>query len=77
MNKKKIVSKHPKKYKVKFTLSNGDVIELSSTRKNDKTTELDIDPSSHRAWTKKYDLSSDKGGMAAKFANKFKGMMDI
>lgn len=70
-------NKHPEMHVCKFTLASGDVIAIKSARKIDRTIELDVDPTTHRAWTKQYDLSSDKGGMAARFANRFKGMMDI
>ncbi|QEK38620.1 50S ribosomal protein L31 [Candidatus Cytomitobacter primus] len=69
-------SKHPKMNKVVLTLTDGSTVEIMSSRGGKEAVELDIDPKSHRAWTKQDKLGLEKDGMAARFSKRF-GMMDI
>ncbi len=73
-NKNEKKSIHPNTFPVKVFLTDGSSIELVSTS-NKKEMNLDIDPLSHHAWTKKFKLDTRKDSRAAKFNNKFPGMM--
>ncbi len=62
---------HPKYHTINVTLTDGTSFETRSTwGKEGDTMRLDIDPSSHPAWTGVHRLM-DAGGKLAKFNSKF------
>ena len=73
MNKSK--GFHPDYHRITVTLTDGSEFETYSTygKEGDKLT-LDIDPSSHPAWTGGDQKLMDRGGRLSRFKKKFEGM---
>jgi large subunit ribosomal protein L31 len=64
---------HPDYHKVKIVLTDGTSFETRSTwGKEGDSLRLDIDPSTHPAWTGVHRLM-DTGGQLSKFKNRFQG----
>ena len=62
---------HPKYHTINVALTDGTTFETRSTwGKEGETMRLDIDPSSHPAWTGVHRLM-DAGGQLARFNSKF------
>ena len=62
---------HPNYHTIKVALTDGSTFETRSTwGKEGETMRLDIDPSSHPAWTGVHRLM-DAGGQLARFKSKF------
>ncbi len=62
---------HPEYHTIKVALTDGTTFETRSTwGKKDEVLRLDIDPSSHPAWTGVHRLM-DSGGQLSKFNSKF------
>lgn len=65
---------HPDYHKIKVVLTNGTEYWTRSTYgKDGDTLNLDIDPSTHPAWTGGNQQLLDRGGRISKFKDKFKG----
>jgi large subunit ribosomal protein L31 len=66
---------HPDYHSIKIVLTNGTSYMTHSTYgKEGDTLNLDIDPSSHPAWTGQTGTVLDRGGRISRFKDKFKGM---
>ena len=66
---------HPDYHRVKIVMTNGTEYWTRSTYgKDGDTLNLDIDPSSHPAWTGGTGQLLDRGGRISRFKDKFKGM---
>ena len=64
---------HPDYHTIKVMMTDGTTFETKSTwGKEGDTLRLEIDPSTHPAWTGQHRLL-DTGGQLAKFKNRFKG----
>ncbi|MEN8237227.1 MAG: 50S ribosomal protein L31 [Pseudomonadota bacterium] len=64
---------HPDYHTIKVMMTDGTTFETKSTwGKKGDTLRLEIDPSTHPAWTGQHRLL-DTGGQLAKFKNRFKG----
>jgi large subunit ribosomal protein L31 len=65
---------HPDYHVIDVTLTDGSVVQMRSTygKEGDSVT-LDIDPSSHPAWTGGAQRLMDTGGRVSKFKKKFEG----
>ena len=64
---------HPDYHKITVVMTDGTTFETRSTMgKEGDTVRLDIDPSSHPAWTGVYRLI-ETGGQLSKFNKKFAG----
>lgn len=62
---------HPNYHTIKVTMTDGSTFETKSTYgKEGDTLRLDIDPSTHPAWTGVHRLM-DSGGQLARFNSKF------
>lgn len=67
---------HPDYHKIKVVMTNGTSFETFSTYgKEGATLNLDIDPSSHPAWTGGNQQLTDRGGRLSKFKKKFEGFL--
>ena len=65
---------HPKYNVVNVTLTDGSVVQMRTTWGNDGDAfSLDIDPSSHPAWTGGSQRLMDTGGRVSRFKKKFEG----
>ena len=65
---------HPDYHKIKVQLTDGTVFETRSTYgKDGDKINLDIDPSSHPAWTGGKQKLLDTGGRVSKFKKKYEG----
>ena len=65
---------HPSYHKIKVVMTDGSEFETKSTwGKENDTLKLDIDPSSHPAWTGVHRLV-DTAGQLAKFNKRFEGL---
>ena len=65
---------HPDYHVIDVTLTDGSVVQMRSTYgKEGDTVTLDIDPSSHPAWTGGAQRLMDTGGRVSKFKKKFEG----
>ncbi|MEM6679556.1 MAG: 50S ribosomal protein L31 [Pseudomonadota bacterium] len=65
---------HPDYHTVTVTMTDGSTVEMRSTYgKEGDTLTLDIDPSSHPAWTGGSQRLMDTGGRVSKFKKKFEG----
>jgi large subunit ribosomal protein L31 len=63
---------HPDYHTIKVVMTNGTEYETRSTYgKEGDTLNLDIDPSTHPAWTGGQQQLVDRGGRLSKFKNKF------
>jgi len=66
---------HPDYHQVKVVMTNGDeFITYSTYGSEGDTIQLDIDPSSHPAWTGGDQKLMDRGGRLSRFKKKFEGM---
>ena len=66
---------HPDYHMIKVQMTDGTVYETRSTWGNEgDTLQLDIDPTSHPAWTGSNSRLMDAGGQVAKFNKKFAGI---
>jgi large subunit ribosomal protein L31 len=67
---------HPDYHKIKVVMTNGESFETYSTYGSEGATlNLDIDPSSHPAWTGGNQQLLDRGGRLSKFKKKFEGFL--
>ncbi len=66
---------HPDYHMIKVQMTNGTVFETRSTwGKEGDTMNLDIDPSTHPAWTGGSQSLVDRGGRVSKFKKRFEGL---
>lgn len=66
---------HPDYHRIKVVMTNGTEYWTHSTYgKEGDTLNLDIDPTSHPAWTGATGQLMDRGGRISRFKDKFKGM---
>jgi large subunit ribosomal protein L31 len=66
---------HPDYHRIKIVMTNGTEYWTRSTYgKEGDTLNLDIDPTSHPAWTGATGTVLDRGGRISRFKDKFKGM---
>ena len=66
---------HPDYHMIKVQMTDGTVFETRSTwGKEGDTMTLDIDPTSHPAWTGGAQRLMDTGGQVAKFNKRFGGL---
>jgi large subunit ribosomal protein L31 len=66
---------HPDYHRIKIVMTNGTEYWTRSTYgKDGDTLNLDIDPTSHPAWTGATGTVLDRGGRISRFKDKFKGM---
>ena len=66
---------HPDYHVVDVKLTDGSTVQMKSTwGKEGDTLTLDIDPSSHPAWTGGSSRLMDTGGRVSKFKKKYEGL---
>jgi large subunit ribosomal protein L31 len=66
---------HPDYHSIKIVMTNGtEYMTRSTYGKEGDTLNLDIDPTSHPAWTGNTGAVLDRGGRISRFKDKFKGM---
>ena len=66
---------HPEYHLITVKLTDGSTYETRSTwGKEGETLSLDIDPSSHPAWTGGSAKLMDTGGRVSRFKNKYAGL---
>ena len=66
---------HPDYHRIKVIMTNGTEYWTRSTYgKAGDSLNLDIDPTSHPAWTGGSQTLLDRGGRISKFKDKFKGL---
>lgn len=66
---------HPDYHKIKVVMTNGTEYTTYSTWGSEgDTMNLDIDPSSHPAWTGGNQSMLDRGGRVSKFKKRFDGL---
>jgi large subunit ribosomal protein L31 len=66
---------HPDYHLIDVKLTNGDVLQMKSTWGTEgQTLSLEIDPSSHPAWTGGSSRLMDAGGRVTKFKKKYEGL---
>jgi large subunit ribosomal protein L31 len=66
---------HPDYHRIKVVMTNGTEYWTRSTYgKEGDTLNLDIDPTTHPAWTGATGTLLDRGGRISRFKDKFKGM---
>ncbi|MEC8287299.1 MAG: 50S ribosomal protein L31 [Pseudomonadota bacterium] len=67
---------HPDYHKIEVVMTDGTKYETYSTYGADgDTLTLDIDPTSHPAWTGGSQQILDRGGRVSKFNKKFEGLI--
>ena len=67
---------HPDYHTIKVVLTNGtEYLTRSTYGEAGATLNLDIDPSTHPAWTGGNQTLLDRGGRVSRFNSKFKGFM--
>ena len=67
---------HPDYHMIKVQMTDGTVFETRSTwGKEGDTLVLEIDPTSHPAWTGGNQTLLDRGGRVSRFAAKYGGFM--
>ncbi|MGF1462243.1 MAG: 50S ribosomal protein L31 [Maricaulaceae bacterium] len=67
---------HPDYHIINVVMTNGTTFQTRSTYgKPGDTLQLDIDPSTHPAWTGGQQTLMDRGGRVSRFKNKFKGFV--
>ena len=65
---------HPETFVINVKMTNGDIVQMRSTQGPEgREMQLDIDPSTHPAWTGGTQRLMDTGGRVTKFKEKFKG----
>lgn len=66
---------HPDYHVINVKMTDGSVVEMRSTYgKDGDTLTLDIDPTSHPAWTGGSTRLMDTGGRVSKFKKKYEGL---
>ncbi|SON57190.1 50S ribosomal protein L31 [Hartmannibacter diazotrophicus] len=66
---------HPDYHTIKVVMTNGTTFETRSTYGAEgDTLNLDIDPTSHPAWTGGSQQLMDRGGRVSRFKSKFGGL---
>jgi large subunit ribosomal protein L31 len=66
---------HPNYHFIKVVMTNGtEFVTRSTWGKEGDTMNLDIDPSTHPAWTGGTQQLMDRGGRLSKFNNRFAGL---
>jgi large subunit ribosomal protein L31 len=66
---------HPDYHAINVKMTDGTIVEMKSTwGKEGDTMSLEIDPSSHPAWTGGSSRLLDTGGRVSKFKNKYAGL---
>lgn len=66
---------HPDYHFIKVVMTNGtEYVTRSTYGKDGDVLNLDIDPSTHPAWTGGSQQLMDRGGRLSRFSNKFGGM---
>ena len=66
---------HPDYHFIDVKLTDGTIVKMRSTYgKDGDTLSLDIDPSSHPAWTGGNTRLMDQGGRVSKFKKKYEGL---
>ncbi|MFV0358466.1 50S ribosomal protein L31 [Tropicimonas sp.] len=66
---------HPDYHLIDVKLTDGTVVQMKSTwGKEGEQLSLDIDPSSHPAWTGGSQKLMDTGGRVSKFKKKYEGL---
>jgi large subunit ribosomal protein L31 len=66
---------HPEYHTIKVVLTNGtEFVTRSTYGKEGDTLNLDIDPSTHPAWTGGSQQLLDRGGRLSRFNSRFGGM---
>lgn len=66
---------HPDYHPIKVVMTDGtEFITYSTFGKEGDTLQLDIDPTSHPAWTGGDQKLTDRGGRLSRFKKKFEGM---
>lgn len=66
---------HPEYHFIKVVLNDGTTYFTRSTYGNEgDTLTLDIDPTTHTAWTGGTQQLLDRGGRVSRFKNKYKGL---
>ena len=66
---------HPEYHKIKVQMTDGTTFETRSTYGSEgDTLQLDIDPTSHPAWTGGSGRLVDAGGQVARFNKRFGGL---
>jgi large subunit ribosomal protein L31 len=73
VSKKVKSSLHPNYREITVEMTNGTKFKTRSTVSNDLL-KLDIDPTTHPAWTKDANYVNTKATEVSKFNNKFKGL---
>ncbi|WP_430511123.1 50S ribosomal protein L31 [Pannonibacter phragmitetus] len=67
---------HPDYHAIKVVMTNGtEYMTRSTYGKDGDTLTLDIDPTSHPAWTGGDRQIMDRGGRVSRFKNKFAGFL--
>ncbi|SNZ18938.1 50S ribosomal protein L31 [Cohaesibacter gelatinilyticus] len=67
---------HPEYHTIKVVMTDGTEFETRSTYgKAGDTLNLDIDPTSHPAWTGSNNQLLDRGGRVSRFKDKFSGFL--
>jgi large subunit ribosomal protein L31 len=66
---------HPDYHQIKVVMTDGtEFVTYSCYGEEGQTLQLDIDPSSHPAWTGGEAKLSDRGGRLTRFKKKFEGL---
>lgn len=72
---KKTADLHPDYHQIKVVMTDGtEFITYSTYGKEGDTLSLDIDPTSHPAWTGGNQRMLDQGGQVARFNKRFGGL---
>lgn len=67
---------HPDYHKIRVIMTNGTEFETYSTYGEEGSKlQLDIDPTTHPAWTGGSQQLTDRGGRLSKFKKKFEGFL--
>jgi large subunit ribosomal protein L31 len=67
---------HPDYHMIKVVMTNGTEYLTKSTYGSEGTTlQLDIDPTTHPAWTGGTGQLMDRGGRVSRFKERFKGIL--
>lgn len=67
---------HPDYHMIKVAMTDGTVYETRSTYGSEgDTLTLDIDPTTHPAWTGQTSNLMDRGGRVSRFNEKYKGLL--
>ncbi|CAN0655111.1 50S ribosomal protein L31 [Nitratireductor aquimarinus] len=66
---------HPDYHMIKVVMTDGTEYETRSTwGKEGETLQLDIDPSTHPAWTGNQQSLMDRGGRVSRFKQRYQGL---